>query len=268
VSNAGVQGLGRVDFKASMVAVCLYLQMLWPRQLRPVAKEDAWFGVLTTTWSFDGLAGHKVYGIESTALVPLISSATHKAFVRDKEAAAAELRYRKLLAGVGFGEGGAWLGQCGRRRQLGAGPRGFEHCAWASAVWLSSEHCPGGHSLLSVGLLQASSCPAPLEATQPLAIARVWLRMLTQSPADPPALRRSRSTPTSSSAIRCRSGARSSAPVGPRRRTAASHLLPATASGMSGSRGRCERRWATAAGCCRWCTASGSSATWRCLGAR
>ncbi|GAB4817891.1 hypothetical protein N2152v2_004937 [Parachlorella kessleri] len=46
------------------------------------------------------LCGHKVYGIDSTALVPLISSATHRAFARDKEAAAAEQRYRKLLAGV------------------------------------------------------------------------------------------------------------------------------------------------------------------------
>lgn len=52
------------------------------------------------------LCGHKVYGIEATALVPLISSATHKSFVRDKEAAVAEQRYRKLLAG---GWAGLWF---------------------------------------------------------------------------------------------------------------------------------------------------------------
>lgn len=50
-------------------------------------------------------AGHKVYGIEATALVPLVSSASHRAFVRgDRDTAAAEQRYRKLLCGVALNQ--------------------------------------------------------------------------------------------------------------------------------------------------------------------
>ena len=46
------------------------------------------------------LAGHKVYGIEATALLPVLSPAAHKQQFGSAVAATAEVRYRKLLAGV------------------------------------------------------------------------------------------------------------------------------------------------------------------------
>ena len=71
-----------------------------PRSLRPPLSQGYYLLLVTKKRYVGSLCGHKVYGIEATALVPLISSSTHKAFVRDdKEAAAAEARYRKLLAG-------------------------------------------------------------------------------------------------------------------------------------------------------------------------
>ena len=45
-------------------------------------------------------AGHKVYGIDATALLPILCPATHRAAYGTQHASTAEQRYRKLLAGV------------------------------------------------------------------------------------------------------------------------------------------------------------------------
>ncbi|PSC75191.1 phosphoinositide phosphatase SAC1 [Micractinium conductrix] len=62
--------------------------------------EGPYLLLVTRRRQLGALCGHKVYGIEATALLPVLSPAAHKQQFGSAVAATAEVRYRKLLAGV------------------------------------------------------------------------------------------------------------------------------------------------------------------------
>ena len=54
-----------------------------------------------------------MYGIDATALLPLLSPAAHRAAYGAAHAGSAEVRYRRLLAGVQLTKVGGWVGDGG-----------------------------------------------------------------------------------------------------------------------------------------------------------
>ena len=72
--------------------ICLYPYLALP--------QGPYLLLCTRRRHLGALCGHKVYGIDATALLPLLSPATHRALYGSTQASGAEVRYRKLLAGV------------------------------------------------------------------------------------------------------------------------------------------------------------------------
>ncbi|KAL4430910.1 hypothetical protein ABPG75_006166 [Micractinium tetrahymenae] len=62
--------------------------------------EGPYLMLITRRRYLGTLCGHKVHGIEATALLPVLSPSAHRALFGSQQPATAEVRYRKLLAGV------------------------------------------------------------------------------------------------------------------------------------------------------------------------
>ncbi|KAL4426372.1 hypothetical protein ABPG77_004666 [Micractinium sp. CCAP 211/92] len=62
--------------------------------------EGPYLMLITRRRYLGALCGHRVYGIDATALLPVLSPSAHRALFGSQQLATAEVRYRKLLAGV------------------------------------------------------------------------------------------------------------------------------------------------------------------------
>ncbi|KAL4859481.1 Phosphoinositide phosphatase SAC1 [Chlorella vulgaris] len=88
--NAGNQQHGGLQQVCEACAVVGVVQLL----------EGPYLLLITRKRYLGAICGHKVYGIEATSLVPVMSPAAHRTHFGSQHGSVAEQRYRKLLAGV------------------------------------------------------------------------------------------------------------------------------------------------------------------------